>query len=48
LAAIVSLAIGIYKDGFEHGWVEGMSIFIAVAIIVSVTSGNNYIKEKQF
>jgi hypothetical protein len=28
--------------------VEGLTIFIAVAIIVSVTAGNNYIKEKQF
>jgi Ca2+ transporting ATPase len=48
LAALVSLVIGIIKDGIEHGWVEGMSIFVAVAIIVSVTAGNNYIKEKQF
>ena len=48
IAAFVSLIIGILKDGIEHGWVEGLSIFIAVAIIVSVTAGNNYIKEKQF
>lgn len=48
IAALVSLVIGIWKDGFEHGWIEGLSIFIAVTIIVSVTAGNNYIKEKQF
>jgi P-type Ca2+ transporter type 2B len=27
---------------------EGASILIAVVIIVTVTSGNNYIKEQQF
>jgi calcium-translocating P-type ATPase len=48
LAATVSFIIGVYKDGWAHGWVEGLSIFIAVTIIVSVTAGNNYIKEKQF
>lgn len=48
IAAGVALIIGIWKDGIEHGWVEGLSIFIAVTIIVSVTAGNNYIKEKQF
>lgn len=44
----MSLGIGIWKEGIEHGWIEGLSIFIAVAIIVSVTAGNNYMKEKQF
>ncbi len=48
IAALVALIIGIWKDGIKHGWVEGLSIFIAVSIIVSVTAGNNYIKEKQF
>jgi Ca2+ transporting ATPase len=48
IAAFVSLVIGIWKEGIEHGWIEGLSIFIAVTIIVSVTAGNNYIKEKQF
>jgi Ca2+ transporting ATPase len=48
IAAFVSLVIGIWKEGIEHGWIEGLSIFIAVAIIVSVTAGNNYVKEKQF
>jgi Ca2+ transporting ATPase len=48
LAAFVSLIIGIVQHGWKHGWVEGMSIFIAVFIIVSVTAGNNYLKEKQF
>lgn len=46
LAAFVSLVIGIINDGWAHGWVEGTSIFIAIFIIVSVTAGNNYAKEK--
>lgn len=36
------------KDGPAKGWVEGATIVIAVIIIVSVTAGNNYLKEKQF
>jgi len=48
VAAFVSLAIGIWQNGWEEGWIEGLSIYIAVFIIVSVTAGNNYVKEKQF
>lgn len=48
LAATVSLIIGVVQHGWKHGWVEGCSIFIAVFIIVAVTAGNNYVKEKQF
>ncbi len=48
MAATLALIIGIVQHGWRQGWVEGMSIFIAVTIIVSVTAGNNYVKEKQF
>lgn len=48
LAAFVALVIGIINDGLAHGWIEGASIFFAVGIIVTVTAGNNYMKEKQF
>ena len=48
VAAIVSMAVGIYKDGWEHGWIDGTSIIVAVLIIVTVTVSNNYVKEKQF
>ncbi len=47
-AAVVSLVLGIATEGLAEGWLEGASILIAVVIIVTVTSGNNYIKEKQF
>jgi len=29
-------------------WIEGAAIFIAVLVVVLVTAGNNYSKEKQF
>jgi hypothetical protein len=36
------------QHGWKAGWVEGAAIFMAVGVIISVTAGNNYIKEKQF
>lgn len=48
LAAFAALIIGVAQHGWGSGWVEGLSIFIAVGIIVGVTAGNNYMKEKQF
>lgn len=48
LAATVALIIGVIQHGWDSGWVEGLSIFIAVFIIVTVTAANNYSKEKQF
>ena len=48
VSAVVSLVLGIATEGLKEGWLEGASILIAVIIIVTVTSTNNYIKEKQF
>ena len=48
MAATCSLIIGVVQHGWKAGWVEGAAIFIAVGVIISVTAGNNYIKEKQF
>ena len=48
VAAVVSLVLGVATEGLEHGWYEGTSILLAIAIIVSVTSGNNWVKEQQF
>ena len=47
-SAIVSLVLGIATEGLAEGWLEGASILLAVIIIVTVTSANNYLKEKQF
>jgi uncharacterized ion transporter superfamily protein YfcC len=48
LAGTCSLIVGVMQHGWKAGWVEGAAIFMAVGVIISVTAGNNYIKEKQF
>jgi hypothetical protein len=45
-AATVSLAIGIWREGIEKGWYEGVTIYLAVIIIVTVTATNDFIKDK--
>jgi P-type Ca2+ transporter type 2C len=47
-AAIASLVLGVATHGLKSGWLEGVSIILAVVIISAVTSGNEYFKEKQF
>lgn len=49
IASIVSLAIGIAKDGIKTGWIEGTAIFFfAVFIVVSISSYMNYNEKEQF
>lgn len=43
-SAVVSLVLGIATEGLAEGWLEGASILLAVIIIVTVTSTNNYLK----
>ena len=45
-AATVSLSIGLWRDGVQKGWYEGVTIYVAIVIIVSVTAANDYMKEK--
>ena len=47
-AACVSLGLGIWQEGSEHGWIEGAAILIAVFIVANVSAGNDYTKELQF
>lgn len=47
-AAIASLVLGIMSHGLKSGWLEGVSIILAVTIISAVTAGNEYMKDKQF
>ena len=42
---IVDLNEGVMEDGWAKGWMEGATILIAVVIIVSISAGNNYVKE---
>ena len=46
-AALVSLICGLIQEGV-YGLIEGGAILFSIVIIVSVTAGNNYVKEKQF
>ncbi|KZT01381.1 calcium-translocating P-type ATPase [Laetiporus sulphureus 93-53] len=56
IAAVVSLALGLFEDfgtPREPGqppvdWVEGVAIVIAIVIVVSVGSVNDWQKERQF
>ena len=46
-AACVSVAIGLIREGFPQGMIEGTSILIALVIIIVVNSANNYASERQ-
>jgi len=47
VAATLTLAVGLYSAE-PYQWVEGASIYFAVALIVLFTSGFDYMKEKQY
>ena len=47
-ASIVSLIIGVAKDGIKTGWIEGTAIFFAVFLVVSISSYMNYQETEQF
>ena len=49
IAAIISIILGaLISDNFEKDWVEGLSIIIAIIIVVSVSSITEYKKEVKF
>ncbi|KAA8652034.1 hypothetical protein EYZ11_009409 [Aspergillus tanneri] len=54
IAAVVSLAIGIYQSVTAKGneprvqWVEGVAIIVAIVIVVVVGAANDWQKERQF
>ena len=47
VAAIVSIVIGLIKEGFPDGLVDGVSIAMALVIITVVSSINNLISERK-
>lgn len=56
-AAVISLALGLYETfGTTHlpgepasvDWVEGVAIVVAIVIVVVVSAGNDFQKERQF
>ena len=46
-ASFISLIIGTLQDP-ESGWIEGVAILIAVIIVVTVTTSNDYVKDGKF
>ena len=48
ISAIVSLVIGLFKDGIKTGWIEGSAIFSAVFIVVGISSYLNYNEKLQY
>ena len=48
VAAVVATVVGIYNDGFSIGWIDGVSILVAIVIIIIVTVGNDLAKEAKF
>ncbi|KRZ04777.1 Plasma membrane calcium-transporting ATPase 3, partial [Trichinella zimbabwensis] len=54
VAAVVSLGLSFYpnaetsENDKKAEWIEGAAIFFAVLVVVLVTAGNNYTKDKQF
>ncbi|KAI7858565.1 PMCA-type calcium-translocating P-type ATPase [Circinella umbellata] len=56
IASLVSLTVGVWEDNsINHpvdepkvGWVDGVAIIVAVAVVVITNAINDYEKEKQF
>jgi len=48
VSAIFSLVLGMIFEDPSTGWVEGTAIMFAVVVVVNVTAGNDYVKERQF
>eukprot|EP01125_Pyxidicula_operculata_P002922 TRINITY_DN1285_c0_g1_i1.p1 TRINITY_DN1285_c0_g1~~TRINITY_DN1285_c0_g1_i1.p1 ORF type:complete len:1037 (-),score=200.32 TRINITY_DN1285_c0_g1_i1:62-3142(-) len=51
IAAIVALAAGIAKEALgvsDNSWIEGVAVLVAVLIVATVASSNDYSKDLQF
>ncbi|KAK5579297.1 hypothetical protein RB653_008978 [Dictyostelium firmibasis] len=48
VSAVVSIILGLTVEDRKTGWIDGTAILVAVVIVVLVTAGNDYNKEKKF
>lgn len=50
IAAFFTIITGMIAAGEQWywGWIEGVSIYFAIFLIVSIQSGNDWLKDKQF
>ncbi|KAK4774343.1 hypothetical protein SAY86_009278 [Trapa natans] len=46
--AALSLAFGIKENGIDDGWYDGGSIFVAVFLVIAVSSLSNFRQSRQF
>lgn len=46
IAALFTVITGMVAQGWRWGWIEGVSIYVAIFIIVSLTSLNDWVKDK--
>ena len=47
-ASMVSIILGCVLECAATGWIEGFAIVVAIVVVVLVTAGNGYSKERQF
>lgn len=48
VAAFFTMIAGMIAEGAAWGWAKGFSIYIAILVIVSISSLNDWIKDKNF
>jgi hypothetical protein len=45
-AGFVSLFLGILTEGLKWGWLEGASIFLAITMVIFLSSIDDYVHEQ--
>ena len=49
VAAVIGIVLGLtIEEDKETGWIEGAAILISVCLVIFVTAGNDWSKERQF
>jgi magnesium-transporting ATPase (P-type) len=48
IGAFITIITGMVAQGAKWGWLQGVSIYVALFIIVAITSLNDWVKDKQF
>lgn len=49
VAAVIGIVLGLtVEEDKETGWIEGAAILISVCLVIFVTAGNDWSKERQF
>lgn len=46
IAGFLTLITGMINQGIALGWIQGVSIFVGIILIVTVTSTNDWLKDR--